>query len=710
MAIKRLFGRNVVMQDDGDGIMREGTVPVYATAATIKAIPAADRFDGFQIQQADTGDFYIFDAEATAANLSAAQEPMKYIPDAGTGQWFRLGTNSHVLLDPTPMKVLNDSGVDVAQYEETYLSGYDPTTGLLTVAKARSNALGTGATGVRTALCAIPNGKIGYTGKSLALINQDTSTATSSGKAVYLSDAVSGARVFDGSAPVGANSRYPVGRVAVKHAVSGVIFIDHENRFEEHNHADAARGDQITAAGIAALGITADATGRGIFANGLFDSATVDLKFAAGCFAATAAARALFVTDFIDAATWLDKVAADAIVATSFSGAGKKFAAGSLVEAGITSLFGASAFTAAHFSGASIKFAASALDAAGWLSLVALDAITTTSFSGVAKKFAAGALDVAGTLSIFAANAMTEANVDAIFAAGAINGSKAKAATIAGAKLTNDARVRFITINIPGATFNNIGPRRYNCIPGIAGTVQAMSICYDTAPGNGGNVVLDLNKNLASSMFSVAPDVSMNVNPGYVAKTTDGGATYTDYTAAATDSNAATDVVLSGLDTFAAGDWLLVGHATLKFGRVYFDVDAANPNANASVMTAEYSDGAGAWLAVGAPFLDGTQNPPGTTLGQDGVFSFIPPANWLPQIVPNTDGVSRLYVRFLVSAALDAATLVDEMRVGDATSRYKRFLCDQNNAIVATDTVDLVVDDADATAAGCEVILEVLPT
>ena len=54
--------------------------------------------------------------------------------------------------------------------------------------------------------------------------------------------------------------------------------------------------------------------------------------------------------------------------------------------------------------------------------------------------------------------------------------------------------------------------------------------------------------------------------------------------------------------------------------------------------------------------------------------------------------------------------MIDEIRVGHAAKRYQRFVCDQNNAIVTTDTVDLVVDDADATAANGEVILEVLPT
>ena len=450
----RLLARNLVFDDaNEDGTIREGTIPVFASATAIKAIAATSLFDGFACYDAATFRTYTYDAQANQANYATSVEPAALKSGTATGMFFVSGEHAMILIDPAPMMVLNNTAADIAQYSEVYVTDVDGATGLATIDKARANALGTVAV-VRTTLTTIQAGKRGYVGKELFLTAQDTSTATGSGYGVYLDSAVAGARVFDPSAPTGGNSRYIVGRVVKKHAASGVIHIYHENRAEEHNHNDAARGTQLTSAGIAALGITADATGRGVFANGLWDSATVDLKFAAGAFGATVAARALFVANFIDAATWLDKVAVDAIVASSFSGAAKKFGAGSLVEAGITSLFGASAFTAAHFSGANIKFAASALDAAGLASFIGVNAFTTASMSGGAKKFAAGALDVAGTLSIFAANAFSEANVDAIFAAGGINGTKLKVASVAEDRMVGAQTLGLQTLRVAHGVFD----------------------------------------------------------------------------------------------------------------------------------------------------------------------------------------------------------------------------------------------------------------
>lgn len=74
--------------------------------------------------------------------------------------------------------------------------------------------------------------------------------------------------------------------------------------------------DALAVAGSALLTtdvITADANGRKIFQAGLFDAATVALKFAAGCFAANATIRALFAAGLIDSATATSIIAAGAI-------------------------------------------------------------------------------------------------------------------------------------------------------------------------------------------------------------------------------------------------------------------------------------------------------------------------------------------------------------------------------------------------------------
>jgi hypothetical protein len=74
-----------------------------------------------------------------------------------------------------------------------------------------------------------------------------------------------------------------------------------------------------------------------------------------------------------------------------------------------------------------------------------------------------------------------------------------------------------------------------------------------------------------------------------VLKTADSLATMTDYSDAAQDADAATDVTLSSLDTLANGDSLWVG-SHVPFRGLSVDVDAAN--GTASVLTGTYWDGA----------------------------------------------------------------------------------------------------------------------
>ena len=99
-----------------------------------------------------------------------------------------------------------------------------------------------------------------------------------------------------------------------------------------------------------------------------------------------------------------------------------------------------------------------------------------------------------------------------------------------------------------------------------------------------------------------------------VLKTTDDLVTATDYSDAAQDESAATDVVLSSLGTLVQGDYLLIG-SHQPFRGLAVDVDAAN--ANAATLLAEYWNGS-AWATLSAS--DGTASG-GATFAQDGLIT-----------------------------------------------------------------------------------------
>ena len=145
------------------------------------------------------------------------------------------------------------------------------------------------------------------------------------------------------------------------------------------------------------------------------------------------------------------------------------------------------------------------------------------------------------------------------------------------------------------------------------------------------------------------------VDPLAVFKTVDGGATYTDYTAAATDEDGATHVDLSSLDTAANGDWLVVGDVT-PFAGVAVDMDA-NVNGNAATLTVQYWNGS-AWTAVSG-LSDGT-SAGGVTLAQDGDVTFDEPTSWQACTI---SGVRAFWLRLSVSAQLGSPTYIDEVEV-----------------------------------------------
>lgn len=164
--------------------------------------------------------------------------------------------------------------------------------------------------------------------------------------------------------------------------------------------------------------------------------------------------------------------------------------------------------------------------------------------------------------------------------------------------------------------------------------------------------------------YSTAVVVQAALSPYLlVLKTADSLATVTDYSEAAQDGDAATDVVLSSLDTLANGDALWLG-SHLPFRGALVDVDAAN--ANAATLAAHYWNGTA--LATLTP-TDGTASG-GATFAQDGPITWTVPSDWVKATlreIATADGAvpfSRepiYWARLSVSAALDASTTLNSV-------------------------------------------------
>lgn len=169
----------------------------------------------------------------------------------------------------------------------------------------------------------------------------------------------------------------------------------------------------------------------------------------------------------------------------------------------------------------------------------------------------------------------------------------------------------------------------------------------------------DLGEEAATDQIEFANCIEC---PTTVRKTTDNGASYTNYTAAAIDNNPATHVDLSALDTVANGDWFVIG-ADLQFRKVLLQVDSvngvptANVNTNASVLTVEYWNGS-AWTAVDN-LTDGSSFG-GKTISVNGLITYNFPNDWVKSTI---DGVEAYHIRLSVSAVLSASVLLDGVRV-----------------------------------------------
>lgn len=179
--------------------------------------------------------------------------------------------------------------------------------------------------------------------------------------------------------------------------------------------------------------------------------------------------------------------------------------------------------------------------------------------------------------------------------------------------------------------------------------------------------------------FTTAVVAKVALSPFLVVLVTpDALATAADYSDAAQDASAATDVVLSSLDTALNLDYVYLG-SHLPFRGAFADVDATN--ANASALSGEYWTGS-AWAALSG-VSDGSAAA-GATFAQDGAITWTVPADWAPvalkdavattgAAVPHR-GVPLYWVRLKVSAALDASTTLDSLCALNRSTAYAELV------------------------------------
>lgn len=232
--------------------------------------------------------------------------------------------------------------------------------------------------------------------------------------------------------------------------------------------------------------------------------------------------------------------------------------------------------------------------------------------------------------------------------------------------------------------------RRLSPLVGDAVTTTADTLGLDQASSSGRIEYLELQ----GRNYSTAVAVGYALNPYLVVlKTTDNQATYTDYSNAAQDNDAADDVVLSSLSTYANGDMLFVG-SHIPFRGVAIDVDAAN--GTASVLTVKYWNGSD-WVDISD--TDGTIST-GVSLAQDGNVTWTVPAAWKPtelwrkgnvnnQVTEEladskaqrdalTPYVDPLYwTRWEWSVALDSSTTLNSMHALNRSTNYASIVSGQ---------------------------------
>jgi hypothetical protein len=144
-------------------------------------------------------------------------------------------------------------------------------------------------------------------------------------------------------------------------------------------------------------------------------------------------------------------------------------------------------------------------------------------------------------------------------------------------------------------------------------------------------------------------------------KTINSGGAYTSYTTNVTDRAIATAADLSSLDTFANGDWVIIGYSA-KFWAVVLEI--TSPHLATSVMTIQVWTGA-AWttLPVTSVPWDNTRGENGESLSRSGVISWRQSATTDSWAASTIDGTNAFWVRLSWSTVLGSNVKISEARV-----------------------------------------------
>jgi len=183
--------------------------------------------------------------------------------------------------------------------------------------------------------------------------------------------------------------------------------------------------------------------------------------------------------------------------------------------------------------------------------------------------------------------------------------------------------------------------------------------------------------------FSTAVVAQVLLNPWLtVLKTQDAFATIgTDYSNAAQDGSASTDVSLDALGTLANGDALWVG-SHVPFAGASIDVDTVNAVSN--TLTVTYWDGVAMTTTAATDNTD-----TGASLAQDGTVTWTVPTAWkaanLNDILaalsmaggkwPGQEYNSQMYwTRWVWSAALTASTSLNSLHSLNRSTAYAELI------------------------------------
>ena len=204
-------------------------------------------------------------------------------------------------VDPAAMgiAVWNGSGGAMAANDLVYISGYDAASDKPKIAKADSDAAGKRAQYV--CIGAIADAAAGRVYKRFAsAADQNTNAAGAAGDPVYLSTTAGGYVI---AAPAAGVRKQIVGHVKVKSATVGVVVFDLESTNDELFGTTELAAEAVTNTKMPAGVLSADATGRALFADDIFTSTEVSTvgaggKFAADCITAGGADH-LFAADAI---------------------------------------------------------------------------------------------------------------------------------------------------------------------------------------------------------------------------------------------------------------------------------------------------------------------------------------------------------------------------------------------------------------------------